>query len=143
MIRRISLILTMVGMLLLSTTLIAAEPDGSTVQQYRTELDEYKQAVGAKAADKDIEMVEKWLDEAEVLLANGDDGAAKRRLKRVEFGLDLVRAILAAEQVRNAAEEQEATAYTAPDTTEKLRADIEKLQQQKEELQSELKRLQQ
>lgn len=126
-----------------ATTLsaFAAEPSQATIEQYKAELQEYRQAEQADAASKDIEMVGKWLEEAEVLMANGDEGAAKRRLKRVEFGLDLVRALVAAEQVRAAAEEQEAAAYTAPETTEKLKKEIDQLQQDKERLQQELQKL--
>jgi hypothetical protein len=135
------MLLALAGVVTFAAPAFAAEPDQATVEQYQTELEEYRGAKGADAAKKDIEMVQKWLDEAAVLVANGDDGAAKRRLKRVEFGLDLVRAIVAAEQVRMAAEEQEAAAYTAPETSAKLKAEIEKLLEQKQQLQNDLAKL--
>lgn len=143
MLRRISLGIAFAVALMWVGPIAAAEPDQAMVEQYRTELQEYQQAVGADAASKDIEMVSKWIEEAEVLIAGGNEGAAKRRLKRVEFGLDMVRAIVAAEQVRLAAEEQETAAYSAPETAAKLEADIEKLQNEKSELQAELQRLKQ
>lgn len=113
------------------------------IEQLRAMLDEQDELDQKDAAVKDRQMARKWLEEAQVLLANGKDDAAKRRIKRVEFAVELVTALVAAALVRQKAEEQEAAAYGAPETVEQLRADVEKLRQQKTELQRELSQLRQ
>ena len=113
------------------------------IEQLRTMLDEQDALDQKDAALKDRQMARKWLEEAQVLQANGKDDAAKRRIKRVEFAVELVTALVAAGLVRQRAEEQESAAYGAPDTVETLRADVERLRQEKSDLQRELAQLRQ
>jgi len=120
----------------------AANPQTEQVAQFKQMLGQLDTKDTTNAAELDRKMAHKWLDEAEVLVANGDEKAAKRRLTRVEFALDLIRAEVNAAQIRKLAEKQEAAAHNAPDTKAKLQAEVEKLRKKKAELQSELSQLQ-
>ncbi len=113
------------------------------IEQLRAMLDQQDQIDEKDAALKDRQMARKWLEEAELLAANGKDSEAKRRIKRAEFAVELVTALVAAAVVRQKAEEQEAAAYGVPETVAKLQSDVEALRAQKAELQRELTQLKQ
>lgn len=118
-----------------------AAPSGQEIAQLEAMLEAQAELDTAGVATKDRQTAAKWLQEAKVLLANGDEDQAARRLKRVAAALDLIRAMVSASIVRQQAEEQEAAAYQAPDTMAELRAEVESLQQQRDQLQRELLRL--
>lgn len=113
------------------------------IEQLRAMLDEQDDLDEADAARKDREMARKWLEEAELLVANGKESAAKKRLRRVEFAVELVTALVAASVIRQQAEEQEAAAYSSPETKEALAEEVEALRKQKADLKRELQQLQQ
>lgn len=129
-----------VVMLLLGPNTYANETE-QQITQFRTMLEKHAQEDTAGATTADREMAMTWLKEAELLQANGDREAAKRRLRRVEASLDLIRALSATMGLRAAAEEQEAAAHKAPETLAALKAEIEELQRKKQELQRELQTL--
>lgn len=119
-----------------------ADESAEQIQQYQTMLDQQTQLDTTNAAATDRELAQKWLKEAEVLRANGDDEAASRRLRRVEFTLDLIRAMVAAAEIRVAAETQEAAAYNAPQTVKALQDEVDALKKKRADLQKELQTLQ-
>jgi predicted nucleic acid-binding Zn-ribbon protein len=112
------------------------------IQQFRSDLEEYSKLDEAGLADKDIAMVRSWLDDAETLVAKGQTETAKLRIKRVEYGLDLIRSMVTASQLRSKAEKQEQAFHQAREDIERLEAEIEALQKRRDELQSELESLQ-
>lgn len=116
-----------------------AEEEERKVQQFEAMLAKQAELDSQGAAAKDRAMAEKWLKEAKVLLANGDDEAAAKRLRRVEFAIDLIRALVAASEIRTAAEEQEAAAYKAPERLSELQDELDALKKRKLELQRQLK----
>lgn len=119
-----------------------ADDSADQIAQFQTMLEQQAQLDTTNAAAADRELTQKWLKEAEVLRANGDDEAASRRLRRVEFALDLIRAMVAAADIRTAAEAQEAAAYNAPQTVEALQDEVDVLKKKRADLQKELQTLQ-
>jgi hypothetical protein len=119
-----------------------ADENQEQITQYRTMLTEQDALDTKGVAAQDRELAAKWLQEAEVLLANGDSDAADKRLRRVEFAIDLIRAMVASAEIRTAAEAQEAAAFKGPEITEQLQTEVEGLRQKRTELQQELQRLQ-
>ncbi len=113
------------------------------IQQFAAMLDEQDALDTAGAAKTDRQLTRQWLQEAEVLVANGKKEAAKHRLRRVEFALELVTALVGAALIRQKAEEQEASAYTAPEQLEALQLDVDNLRKRRTELQTELQQLRQ
>ncbi|MFP4598277.1 MAG: hypothetical protein ACLFVJ_08495, partial [Persicimonas sp.] len=59
-------------------------------EQFEKMLDQAGSTEGAEAAQEDIELARKWLEDANVLLAKGDDEAASNLLRRVKVSVDLV-----------------------------------------------------
>lgn len=109
--------------------------------QFEAMLAKQAELDSTNAAAQDRAAAEKWLKEARVLLANGDDSAADKRLRRVEFSIDLIRALVAAAEIRKAAEEQEASAYKGPEQLAELQAELETLKKRKVELERKLRSL--
>ena len=116
-----------------------ADSGQKKIEQFRVMLITQGEADTANVAAKDRAMTEKWLKEAEVLLANGKVDAATRRLRRVEFALDLIRAMVTSSNYRILAEEQEAASYAAPDQIAALEQSIKELQKRKVELERRLR----
>lgn len=121
---------------------LAANPNAQ-IEQLRAMLDEQDKLDTANHAAKDREMARKWLEEAELLAANGKEEAAKRRIKRAEFAVELVTALVAAAIVRQKAEEQEAAAFNTPETVAALQVEVDALRKKKADLQLELQQLRQ
>ena len=119
----------------------ASASQAEQIAQLRAMLDEQDGLDEKNAAQTDRDLARKWLQEAEVLVANGKKDAAKRRLRRVEFAVELVTSLVAAAVIRQKAEEQEAYAYTAPEQLEALQDDVDALKKKKAELQAELQQL--
>lgn len=119
-----------------------AEGGSEQIAQFKTMLDQQAQLDTSNATAEDRDLIAKWIKEAEVLLASGDSDMAARRLRRVELGLDLIRAMVAAAEIRTAAEAQEAAAYNAPKVVEELQDEVDALKKKRAELQAELQRLQ-
>lgn len=116
-----------------------AQEQERQVEQFEAMLAKQAELDSQGAAAKDRAMAEKWLKEAKVLLASGDEEDAAKRLRRVEFALDLIRALVAASEIRKAAEEQEAAAYNAPERLSKLQDELDELKKRKSELQRQLR----
>ena len=115
--------------------------EAEQIEQLRAMLDEQDALDKDGAAATDRKLAREWLQEAEVLVANGKKDPARKRIRRVEFAVELVTALVAAALTRKAAEEQEASAFTAPEQLEQLRLEVEKLRKQKAELATELRQL--
>jgi hypothetical protein len=96
---------------------------------------------GALAADERA-LMEQWLAEAEELLAKGDRANAGRRLKRVEDGMELVRALVVASQMAGEADQQEQSAKAAAEQVSSMQKEIEALSARRQELQNQLRQLQ-
>ncbi len=133
----------LVAIVLIASSAPAWANQTEQIEQLRAMLDEQDELDTEDAAKKDREMARKWLEEAEILVANGKEAAAKKRLRRVEFAVELVTALVAAAVIRQQAEEQEAAAYSSPDTLESLKQEVENLRTKKADLQRELQQLQQ
>jgi hypothetical protein len=133
----------LVAIVLIASSAPAWANQTEQIEQLRAMLDEQDELDTEDAAKKDREMARKWLEEAEILVANGKEAAAKKRLRRVEFAVELVTALVAAAVIRQQAEEQEAAAYSSPDTLESLKQEVENLRKKKADLQRELQQLQQ
>jgi hypothetical protein len=131
----------LVVVMLLGAPNIYANETQQQITQFRTMLEKHAEEDKTGSTTADREMAMTWLKEAELLQANGDREAAKRRLRRVEASLDLIRALSATMGLRAAAEEQEAAAHKAPETLAALKAEIEELQRKKQTLQRELETL--
>lgn len=133
----------------LGALLLVATPDSARatetqqIEQLRTMLDEQDALDSKDAAKKDRQLARQWLQEAEILVANGKRDAAARRLRRAEFAVELVTALVAGAVVRQKAEEQEAAAHTAPEQVEALQDEVDALRRRLSELQAELKQLEQ
>lgn len=137
--QQLATLLFVACLVLLPATVFANET--AQVEQFRAMLDEQDALDTGNAAQKDRAEARQWLQEAEVLVANGKTKVAKQRLRRVEFAVELVTALVAAAQIRQAADAQEAAAYTAPEQLSKLQQDVEALRKQKTALQTELNQL--
>lgn len=142
MIRRFVCIAFAAALLVAPLSSVSANPTAQ-IEQLRAMLDQQDELDTAGAATTDRQLARKWLQEAEILVANGKEDAAKRRLRRAEFAVELVTAMVASAVIRQKAEEQEAYAHTAPEQTEEMRADVERLRERKAELQRELQTLRQ
>ncbi len=111
-------------------------------EQFQKMLDQAASNNGAEAAQKDIDQARKWLEDANVLLAKGDDEAASNLLRRVKFCVELVNHMVSAGNIQHAADEQEAAYYGAKDDRiPELEAEVEELKERKKELQSQLDKL--
>lgn len=141
MIRRFLSVCALVAVMTMGGMVWADEAQDQ-IAQYRKMLDQQAEADVSGVASQDRQQAAKWLKEAEVLLANGDDEAAGRRLRRVEFSLDLIRAMVASAEIRMTAESQEASAFKAPKLLEQLQTEVDELRKKRAELQSELQKLQ-
>ncbi len=137
--RLLSGFLTLVLVTFTFVGVASAEEQERQVQQFEAMLAKQAELDTQGAAAKDRAMAEKWLKEAKVLLANGDEEAAAKRLRRVEFAVDLIRALVAASEIRKAAEEQEAAAYKAPERLSELQDELDALKKRRAELQRKLK----
>lgn len=119
-----------------------ADESQEQISQYRAMLTEQDALDTKNVAEQDRQLAAKWLQEAEVLLASGDDDAADKRLRRVEFAIDLIRAMVASAEIRNAAEAQEAAAFKGPELLEELQAEVDALKKKRADLEQELRKLQ-
>ena len=117
--------------------------ESEQIQQFAAMLDEQDALDTVGAAKVDRQLARQWLQEAEVLVANGKAPAARKRLQRVEFAVELVTALVGAALIRQRAEEQEASAFTAPEQLEALQLEVENLRKQRTDLQKELQTLRQ
>ncbi|RDV39116.1 hypothetical protein DV096_00660 [Bradymonadaceae bacterium TMQ3] len=123
----------------------ANSPERSRQQigEFRAQLEELESSDRKEVASRDVEMIEGWLQEAEVLLANGQQEAVTMRMRRVEYGLDMVRALVQAGNIDASAESQEERYHQARAEIEELQSEISALERRKAELQEELNRVSQ
>jgi hypothetical protein len=113
------------------------------IEQFKQMLDEQAQADSRNLSAQDRAQALTWLQEAEVLLANGRQEAASRRLRRVEYAVDLVRAMVAAGTIDTLAERQEAYYHTAQQQIAQFEAEIQDISRKKDNMERELQRLRQ
>ncbi|MFU8805395.1 MAG: hypothetical protein ACNA8W_16400, partial [Bradymonadaceae bacterium] len=113
------------------------------IQQFKQMLQEQAEADEKNTTERDRAQTEAWIQEAEVLLANGRHEAVTRRLRRVEYSLDLIRAMLGAENIDALAEGQEAYYHTSREQIAQFEAEIQDMQRKKASLEQELQRLRQ
>lgn len=95
----------------------------------------------AKLASDDIQLVSSWLDQADELLAKREGDQASYRLKRAEYGVELVGAIVIASQIEAKANDQEAAFVRSDEQIAALKQEVEQLQQKRAALNSELNTL--
>src|SRR5690554_3495466 len=111
-----------------------AERSRQQIGEFRAQLEELETTDRKAVASRDIEMVEGWLQESEVLLANGQQEAVSMRIRRVEYGLDMIRAMVQAGNIDASAESQEERYHQAQAEIEKLQSEISALERRKAEL---------
>jgi phage shock protein A len=127
---------------------LGASSEGAAQDRYVQQISAFR-AVLAEQADLDKgqlaaderALMEQWLQEAEALLKKGDRTGAARRLKRVEDGMELVRALVVASQMAGDADTQEQSAKAAAEQVESMKKEIEALVAKRQELQSQLQQL--
>jgi len=113
------------------------------IEQFKTMLEEQGQADTSGVTQKDRALTDKWIQEAEVLLANGNADATGRRLRRVEYALDMIRAMVAAANIDTLAEQQEVNFHGVQEQIDALEKEISQMQGRKSELEQELQRARQ
>lgn len=111
------------------------------LETFRAEVTQQAEADEAGLASDELTLLADWLDQAETFLKQGDTDAAGYQLKRVEYGLDLVRALVAASQIEAKAKEQEAAHAQASEQVAKLKNEVDELVAKKAELQKQLQSL--
>jgi phage shock protein A len=133
---------------LILALVLGASSEGAAQDRYVQQISAFR-AVLAEQADLDKgqlaaderALMEQWLQEAEALLKKGDRTGAARRLKRVEDGMELVRALVVASQMAGDADTQEQSAKAAAEQVESMKKEIEALVAKRQELQSQLQQL--
>lgn len=110
------------------------------IKQFQEMLQEQEGQDHRKVAATDIALTRQWLEQAEVLLAHGDQDAAARRLRLAEKSLDLVRALVVAAVIDIAAEKQEIAAQKAQGQLQELTDQLGQLARREAELKDELAR---
>lgn len=130
----------LVGVLLLGTPGFA-----DAVDRYKGKLDELRAELvtqseqdAAGLAQDDIAQITTWLSQAEKHLNEGDSDEASYKLKRAEYGIDLVRALTVASQIEAKAAEQEQAFGQSDEQVATLKAEVEALQAKKSELTQQL-----
>ncbi len=113
------------------------------IEQFKTMLAEQGNADSSGVAEKDRSLTDKWLQEAEVLLANGNADATGRRLRRVEYALDMIRVMVASANIDTLAEQQEVSFHNLNEQIKSLETEITQLQQKKTQLEKELQQTRQ
>lgn len=101
------------------------------------ELDGLEKADPKRAVSKDIEMTRSFIQKAK----NSEGTAKKRFQKRSELGMELVRALVSATQISDAADAQESAAYSTPETLKKLKEKVDALSKRRDELKKMIKQL--
>ncbi|MGM0558799.1 MAG: hypothetical protein ACQEVA_20600 [Myxococcota bacterium] len=129
---------------------IAAPSFADNGGKYSQQVDQFSQILQQQAerdkedvATKDRERVQTWLENVEVLLANGNEGKAKRLLKQVEFAITMMDEMITAKEIERLADRQEEAYFKAEEEQiPKLKKEIEKLEDERKELEDELEQLQ-
>lgn len=142
--------LVTVAFVLLSMFALAAPVSANATARYKQQIEQFQATLEERAAtdiknitEKDRALTQKWLQEAEVLLANGKHEAVAHRVRRIEYALDLIQAMLHTADLDATAESQEEAFYTAREEIKRLDTEIEELQARKAQLTQELQRLRQ
>lgn len=126
------------AVLLLGIPALASADGASTLQTLRAELAAQSEQDAAGLAQDDIAQVTTWLAEADRHLEEGDSDEASYKLKRAEYGINLVRALTVASQVEAKAIEQETAFEQSDEQVATLKAEVEALQARKSELTQQL-----
>lgn len=111
------------------------------IETFKTQVISLSEADEAKLATDELTLLTRWLEESEKLLALGDVDGAGYMLKRVEFGVDLATALVAASKIEARTQEQNASSEQMTKQIKELEAEVAKLQEKKAELQSQLDQL--
>ncbi len=129
---KLNLIKTIFALMIM--LLMAAAPG---LDAMSTELDGLEKSDPKGAVRKDIDMTRTF-----IMKARKADGASKKRFqKRAELAMELVRALVAASQISDAADAQETAAYSAPETLKDLRQKVDALSKRRDELNKMIKQL--
>lgn len=116
---------------------------GKQIDQFSQILDKQAERDKDGVAQKDRERTRQWLDNVEVLVANGDERAAKRVLKQAEFAITMMDAMIAADEIERLADRQEEAYFKAKEEQiPRLNKEIEKLEDERKTLRNELEQLQ-
>ncbi len=119
----------------------AADRYKTQLEALRGELVTQSEQDAAGLAQSDIEQITTWLEQADAHLKAGDTDDAGYKLKRAEYGIDLVRALTVASQIEAKAVEQETAFGQSDDQVAALKAEVEALQAKKAELTQQLNQL--
>lgn len=111
------------------------------IETFKAQVITLSEADEAKLATDELTLLTRWLEESEKLLAVGDVDGAGYMLKRVEFGVDLATALVAASKIEARTQEQNASSEQMSKQIKELEAEVTKLQEKKAELQSQLDQL--
>ena len=113
-------------------------------EQFAKILDKQAQRDKSGVATKDRQKAKEWVENVEVLLANGEEAQAKRMLKRVEFAVTMMDSMITAEEIERLADKQEEAYYQAKEEQiPELEKELESLKDEQKKLQQELEQLQQ
>ena len=131
---------------LLATTPLAlwagsGERYAAQVETFRGQIQAHSEAKQAQSVQAELLELGAWVDQASALLKRGEVEAAGYRLKRVELGLDLVRAMLALAQTQAALGDQRQGTSELEARGLELSEEIKALGARKRKLQQELSRL--
>ena len=119
-------------------SLLAQQSNGERIAQLEASLAEQEQLSDAAAKDK--QLARDFINDAKE--AQGSKKLFSRKIKRAEFAVELVRALVAAAVIRQKAEEQEAAAFSAPETTAEMAKEVERLRKRKAVLEQKLRQIQ-
>lgn len=133
------LITLITGALATSASANSRQEYAKQVEVFRAKLLEQSEADAGKLAADDIALVSTWLKEAQALLGSGDVDRAGYKLKRVEYGIDLIQALVGASKIKDAATQQTLAYEKSLAQIEKLKAETAKLQEQKAQLERDLR----
>lgn len=111
------------------------------IEQYREQLQTHAKRDIDKMAAEDINNIAAWLDEAERAIKQNQLSVARRRIKRAEYGLQLVAELVHASEISGRAKQQQATNKSAKEQIVKMEGEIKKLKAKKAELEQQLKQL--
>lgn len=118
---------------MVATRVIAETP----ITSLSTTLDELENEDAQGAVSKDIAMTRSFIASAEKA-----SGAEKKRFtQRAELSVELVRALVIAARISDAADAQEVSAYAAPTTLKALMADVEALIKKRDALKQNIKKM--
>ena len=115
-----------------------AKEYASQIKAFNARVVALSKADEAELAKDDIARLALWLEEAERLLADREVREAGWRLKRVEYGVELVTELVEASHIKAEADKQRAAYDSAQTKIDELGAQIETLRAKKTQLTAQL-----